>query len=84
MIVTHAYAQRRRRDRLSNGLDGLIRPFQKIDKTILERVLGTDDHQAVLLDELFEQLRPVPQLVRRHANVGPDRLTEEFLRAPCA
>ena len=35
-------------------------PFEEIDLSRLERVLGTDDDQSALLDEVLEYLRSVP------------------------
>ena len=49
-----------RRVRLNAELGGPGSAVQKIDETALKRVLCTYNHQTIFLDELFEQLRPVP------------------------
>ena len=50
----------RPRVRLTVRLGSPGSAVQKIDETALKRVLCTYNHQTIFLDELFEQLRPVP------------------------
>src|SRR5471032_757674 len=60
-------------------LDMSDRPIEKLDLARLERILGADDEQAVLLNELFEHLRAVPQVIHGRANVGAHRLIHEHI-----
>src|SRR5882724_11399892 len=56
---------------------GLIRHVEEVDLAGFQRVLGTDDQQAVLVDQLFEDLRAVAQVIRGDADVGADRALDQ-------
>ena len=48
--------------------------IEKIDASCFQRVLGTDDQQAVALDMFFEELRAVPEVISRGPNIGAHSL----------
>lgn len=58
----------------------LRRPVEKLDDPGFERVLGAHNKQPVRLDELLEDLRSVPQVVRRGADVRAHGLPHQGLR----
>jgi hypothetical protein len=50
---------------------------KKIDHAAFQRILGTDDEQAVVADQRFLNIRAMPKIIYRHANVCPNRLVEQ-------
>ena len=50
---------------------------EELDVTGLQRVLRPDDEQSVAQGQPLEDLRSVPQMVRRRADVGANRLAHE-------
>ena len=49
------------------------RTVEELDDAGLQRVLGADDAEPLVLDQLLEDLRPVAQVVDRGADVGANR-----------
>src|SRR4029077_13100985 len=52
-------------------------PIEELDDAGLQRVFGADDEQALVLDQLLEQLRAMAQVIRRGADVGPHGLLDQ-------
>src|SRR5262245_50333863 len=57
----------------------LISGVEELDDAGLERVLGADDHQAFLVDELLQQCRAMSQMAHRNADGGTHRLLHDRL-----
>lgn len=55
-------------------LAGLRHAIEEINEPGLKRVLGAYDQKSVSLDQFFEDLRSVSQMVRGDANVGTNGL----------
>ncbi len=58
----------------TKGEAGLRQAFEEVDHAGLQRILGADDQQAVVLDQVHQNLRAVAQMVGRGLDVGADRL----------
>ena len=54
--------------------------IKKINLAGFEGIFGTDDEQALVLDELLKNLRAVAQLVHRHANIRSAGLANQLIR----
>ena len=61
------------------GLAGRGNTVEELDDAGLERVLGADDDQAVVCDQLLEDLRAMAQVVRRDADVRAHGLLHQGL-----
>ena len=55
------------------------RTVEKIDAPSLERVFGTHDKEALLLDQVLEYSRSVSQMVRGDTDVGADGMLHQNL-----
>src|SRR5687768_15774678 len=53
------------------------RHLEEIHDPGLERILCTDDEQAIIPDQLLEELRPMPQVIDRSPDVRAHRLLDE-------
>ena len=51
--------------------------LEEFDEAGLQRVLRTHHPEASLLDQLFQHLGPVPQVIHRGPDVGPHRLLNQ-------
>src|SRR5882672_4291403 len=51
----------------------LRQTVKEIDDTGLQGVLGANDQEAGLLDELLDDVRAVPQVPHRRADIGANR-----------
>src|SRR6266404_6002723 len=54
---------------------GLRQSVEEIDDAGLQGVLGADDHESGLLDELLNDVRAVPQVLHRRLDIGANRRT---------
>ena len=61
-----------------------ITVLEELDNSRLERVFRADDQQPGLPDQPLQQLRAVPQMVHRHADIGSNRLAHERVRIDAA
>src|SRR5690606_26757 len=52
---------------------------EEIDEARLERILGTDDDETLVLNQLLEHFRAVAQVASRDANVRPHGVACEAL-----
>ena len=55
-------------------------PVEEVHDARFQGILRPDHHEALVLDELLEDLRPVPQLVGGHADVGPHCVMDQHVR----
>lgn len=53
-------------------LAGFRHTVEKINASSLQRVFGTYDEESISLDQLFEDLRPVSEMVCGDADIGPN------------
>ena len=65
------------RVRCNDGLDGPANAVEEVDDAGFKGVLGADDPEAFVLNELFEQLRTVPEMVGRGTDVGANCVIDE-------
>ena len=59
---------------------GLRQSVEEIDDAGLQGVLGADDHESGLLDELLNDVRAVPQVLHRRLDIGADRRTAQGVK----
>lgn len=50
---------------------------EELDDPRLEGIFCPDNHESVVLDELFEDFGSMPQVVRRGADIRPDSLFQK-------
>ena len=55
-------------------------PIEEVDNPGLERVLRADNQEPVGRDEAFEQRRTAPEMIRRGADIGADRMPDQRIR----
>lgn len=58
-------------------LDGGDRAVEELNDAGFKGVLGAYYREAIVLNELFEELRPVPEVIDRGANVGANCMLDE-------
>src|SRR6476469_4036473 len=51
--------------------------IEEIDDSRLDGILRAHYHEPIVLDQLLENIRPVPQMIRGSANVDPHRFPGE-------
>src|SRR5436309_7827868 len=61
-------------------LAGLRHTIEEINEPGLQRVLGTYDEKSISLDQFFEDLRSVSQMVCGDADVGANGLPHQSIR----
>ena len=54
------------------ALPSVRHAVKKFDNTRLQRILRTDDEQTFLLNQLFENFRPVAQMIRGRTYISPN------------
>ena len=57
----------------------ILHSIKEVDDARFERVLGADDDEALLLNQLLQDIRAVPQLAGGDADVGAHGLPHERL-----
>ena len=62
------------------SLAGLRHTVEEIYDSSLQRILGSDDEEPIVLDQLLEDLRSMSQMVRGDADVGPNGLPHQSIR----
>ncbi len=55
------------------GLDTI----EEFNDASVQRVLGTDHEEAIVPDQLLENIRAMSQMVHRNADVGPNSLPHQ-------
>src|SRR6267378_5242367 len=53
---------------------------EKVNDSRVQRILGSDDEEPILLDGLLKDFRSMSQMVGRDADVGPNGLPYESIR----
>ena len=72
--MTRQRITRAERASIPNWLAGLRHTIEEINEPGLQRVFGTYDQKSISLDQLFEDLRSVSQMVCGDADVGTNGL----------
>jgi len=53
---------------------------EKVNDSSVQRILGSDDEEPILLDGLLKDFRSMSQMVGRDADVRPNGLPHESIR----